>query len=228
MDQFKYQATLQHLSELTKVKDIEAELRKLISVDPKYVPYSSFINNFEHYKLTYKLARFALNKFESRSSRVLPDFIYEHLITRQGTFNDLIMSRQLSISYKQFIDIFEFNSTVTLNRTDINNVVELHNIILDLPIHFTFDFKNLFIHKFTEYSVNNSNPNFKYLINAVRLKQTISPDTPSTVLGSLINYYKNQLPAITDSIKANLLTDQTLLSQQLNAIIAVCEEYANV
>jgi hypothetical protein len=111
------------------------------------------------------------------------------------------------LQYEEFIDFFEFDTVVKTPNSSICYITILHNILLDRPIHFKFDFKQQLTNFdiYTAYALDTENKKFIY---ALRLKQTLSPDTPSTVIDTYLAH------TLADIIKHTDISERILLMQQ--------------
>ena len=192
MDIFLYQVAVEQLNGAKYAHELEALVRKWhkeldsISLRGDYTDYVKL-------KLTYKLFILSLNLFADKSKKVLPDFISN----LQTSYQREILSRLYKpennskflplLEYTEFLDFFEFDKVVETPKSNYNNLEVLHNIFLDKPIHFTFKF-NQSLDSFDTYTAYGLDTINKKLIYAIRLKQILSPDTPSTVLDAYMKF----------------------------------------
>jgi len=91
--------------------------------------------------LYYKLLTLALNKHGEMSKANLPKMLHDTKHNAHRNILKLILSDTQKVTYEEFIDIFEFDSIVTVPSA-INYVEKLDNIITDKPIHFTVVWNN--------------------------------------------------------------------------------------
>lgn len=187
MDLFKYTAAVKEIEMCNTVSGIEKLIRK----------YNDIIIKWPHEIkpadiLYYKLYTLALNKFESRSKRILPEFLYTNRLRVQTLFLSSIFeyeSKEKSYygntkvfnkaqSYEDFMDIFEFDKLLILRPSEWY-VEKLNQIIGDKPVHFKveFNYKNT---PFDRYSTNLLQSQ-KTLLYAIRYKQVNFPDKPQTI-----------------------------------------------
>lgn len=215
MDYFLYQVALEQLHNCKTAKSLEELVRKWGgAVDS----ISLYVNSadYENLKFKYKLFVYSLKIFKAKSKKELPDYIYKVQVMKQQDIINCIQDKPLlapMLNSEEFLDFFEFDSIVETPRSHRCFITVLHKIILNKPIHFKFKF-NQQIDSFDDYSVsrNVSNSVKKYLY-ALRLKQTLSPDTPSTVLDA---YLADTLANI--SKHTNLSGDILLLQQHTAAL----------
>ncbi len=192
MDIFLYQVAVEQLHGTKYAHELEALVRKW----HKKLDNTSLYGNSTDYvklKLIYKLFILSLNLFATKSKKVLPDFIYNLQSSYQrGILAKLYKPEANSnflplLEYTEFLDFFEFDKVVETPYTSYSHLEVLHNIFLDKPIHFRFKFNQSldFFDTSTTYELETIN---QKLICAIRLKQTLSPDTPSTVLDAYMEF----------------------------------------
>jgi hypothetical protein len=144
-------------------------------------------------KFTYKLFILSLNLFATKSKKVLPDFIYALQINYQHKILARLYTLETHskftplLEYTEFLDFFEFDRVIETPSSNYDTLEVLHNIFLDKPIHFRFKF-NQSLDSFDTYTAYRLDTINKKLIYAIRLKQTLSPDTPSTVLDAYMKF----------------------------------------
>lgn len=218
MDIFLYQVAVAQLHSTKYVGELEALVRKWHE-ELKNRSWYSNTTDYTKLKLTYKLFTLSLNLFTARSKKTLPDFIYAlqiqyqreilgKLLNPKNTFNVAPL-----LQYTEFLDFFEFDKVVETPNSDTCFITVLHNIFFDKPIHFKFKFnqKLNFFDKYTYTTVNALDESHKKFLYALRLKQTLSPDTPATVLDA---YLAHTLADITKHVD---ISQQILLMQQHTA-----------
>ncbi len=230
MDEFKYAVTMQHLNSLTTVKDLEYNLRNLVDSLP-YI-YSSADNFNKEYKeraLKYKLARYAFNLFTNKSKKVLPDFIDERIISVQKDFMYTLLTDKRVYVYEELLTLFEFDTVIKFTAIELNELCKLHEVILDKPVHFTFDFSKIRSTKFDAYSLSGALPSdIEKYIASIRHKQVLSPDTPSTVFDAAITYFKSSLSESIVAYAIKILpTSIENLQNQINAVQATIRGLSN-
>lgn len=215
MDYFLYQVALEQLHSCKTAKSLEELVRKWGGAVDSISLYANSAD-YENLKFKYKLFVVSLKLFSSRYKKVLP---YSVSIIQsekqQNTIRNLQNKSLLAplLNPEEFVIFFEFDSIVETPNSSTCFITMLHNILLDNPIHFKFKF-NQCLDLFDNYSVNHNVSNsVKRYLYALRLKQTLSPDTPSTVLDA---YLADTLANIPKHIN---LSDDILLLQQHTAAL---------
>ena len=215
MDYFLYQVALEQLHSCKTAKSLEELVRKWGGAVNSIPLYANSIN-YENLKFKYKLFVVSLKLFSSRYKKVLP---YSVSIIQSEKQQNIIRSLQNKsflaplLNPEEFLDFFEFDSIVETPNSSTCFITMLHNILLDNPIHFKFKF-NQSLDLFDNYSVNhNVSSSVKKHLYAIRLKQTLSPDTPATVIDA---YLAETLEDIKKHIN---LSDDILLLQQHTAAL---------
>lgn len=215
MDIFLYQVAVEQLHSTKYVGELEALVRKWHN-ELDNIPLYNNTTDYMKLKLTYKLFTLSLNLFAARSKKTLPDFIYalqiqyqrEILCRLHNPKNNFNVAPLLQ--YTEFLDFFEFDKVVETPKSDTCFITVLHNIFFDKPIHFKFKF-NQRLNSFDRYTYATLNERHKKFLYALRLKQTLSPDTPATVLDA---YLAHTLADITKHVD---ISQQILLMQQHTA-----------
>lgn len=203
MDIFLYQVAVEQLHGTKYAHELEALVRKWHKKLSDMLLYSSSMDYIK-LKFTYKLFILSLNLFADKSKKVLPDFIYAlQIVYQRGILTKLYAPRTHSkftplLKYTEFLDFFEFDKVIETPSDSYDNLEVLHNIFLDKPIHFTFKF-NQSLDSFDTYTTYGLEVLNKKLIYAIRLKQTLSPHTPSTVLDAYIEFILSDTKAYQDA-----------------------------
>ena len=221
MDAFKYQAAVHQLYSTKYVKDLEQLVRKW-NTEYKSISWASS-TTYEKYRFTYKLYSLSLKIFAEKSSRVLPDFLYEdHTVAQIDIISEILCDSDRFKpvqNYKEFINIFEFDKVVNTQQYGSMDLSILHNIVLDKPLHFKFKF-NQSLDYFEMHSTNNLDKTTKYYIQAIRLKQVLSPNKPATVLDQYLDFTKSQLCESKDASE-----NITKLKQHVKALETYQKEF---
>ena len=192
MDYFLYQVAVEQLNGAKYAHELEALVRKWHKELDNISLYDNS-TDYVKFKLTYKLFILSLNLFAAKSKKTLPDFICNYVPnTQQGILSRLYNPETHSkftplLEYVEFLDFFEFDKVVETPYSSNNHLEVLHNIFLDKPIHFTFKF-NQSLDSFDTYAAYALETINKKLVYAIRLKQTLSPNTPSTVLDAYMEF----------------------------------------
>jgi len=228
MDLFQYHATIANFESLKYVHELEAEIRKLnttLNANYYYNLSSSILKDYTSYKLKYKAYTKALNLFETKSKKQLPEFIYRHKTNVHNALMDQISSEadnRIIYTYDELIDLLEFDDEMILSHTSFEVIPVLHSIIQDKPIHFRIRFKNFNLNKFSSNSLDNCQSGVKQLIRMTRHKQVLSPNKPSTVIDAAIDYWRTKVTTTPESL--DLLTNAiTQIDQQSQAAKTVAE-----
>ena len=215
MDYFLYQVALEQLHSCKTAKSLEELVRKWGGAVGSISLYANSVD-YENLKFKYKLFILSLNLFTAKYKKTLPDFIYKTQINLQRTVIAGLLNKSCLtplLNSDEFIDFFEFDSVVETPDSSSCFLTVLHNILLDNPIHFKFKF-NQSLDLFDNCSVNrNVSNSVKKHLYAIRLKQTLSPDTPATVIDA---YLAETLEDIKKHIN---LSDDILLLQQHTAAL---------
>lgn len=214
MDYFLYKVAVEQLHGCKTAKSLEELVRKWngggavesISLYSSSIDYTSL-------KLNYKLFVLALNLFTAKSKKVLSEYIYKTQISLQ---RDVIYSLPNSSSLApllnpdELIDFFEFDSVVETPTSCNGFLTVLHNILLDRPIHFKFKFNQSLsiFDNYVSYVNSTTNTQLKKHLYAIRLKQTLSPNTPSTVLDQYLVETLVNIPKHSDISNSILLLQQ--------------------
>ena len=203
MDIFLYQVAVEQLKGGKYTHELEALVRKWHK-ELNNISLYGYSTEYVKLKLTYKLFILSLNLFADKSKKVLPDFIY-NLQTRcqRETLDKLDKPEANSkflplLEYTEFLDFFEFDKVVETPKGSTDYLTILHNIFLNKPIHFRFKF-NQSLASFDNYTAYNLDAVNKKLIYAIRLKQTLSPDTPSTVLDAYMKFILTDITPYQDA-----------------------------
>jgi hypothetical protein len=232
MDLFKYTTAIKEI-ELTKtVSGLEALIRHYIKLLPSNYSHIENIDIFY-----YKLLAFSLNRFDLKSSRTLPGFIYD---CKKYTQNKLLISIfevhlpnykknykyspifSKTPTYTKFMDIFEFDTNISLPHSTWY-IVKLNEIIDNNPIHFTVEF-NYSKDSFENYSTD-LHPNIQTLTYAIRYKQVNFPYKEQTIWDLFL---KDCRDAVSKFPTETQLKEQTLkLQQQITALNSL-KDYINV
>lgn len=218
MDIFLYRVAIEQLDACRTVKGLEELVRKWYNKLDSIPLYSSTLNYLE-LKFTYKLFVHALNLFAAKSKKELPDFIYRmhtvlqrNLIDKLSIANTKYPSLMPLLDKLEFIDFFEFDTIVETPYDSACHITVLHNILLDTQPHFKFKFNQRLdtFDMYTTYGISNE---VKFYLYAIRLKQTLSPNTPSTVIDQFL---ADTLAAIPKH--ENILEYITKLQQHIAAL----------
>jgi len=215
MNLLEYKAKVKELQETKYVSVAERLVREYVKLLEKYHLSNRWghvgIEHINNSKLYYKLARLAYQTHSNLSKATLPGFIGSAVENAQRNILRVFLEDDVTITYDEFMDIFEFDKLLILPESS-TNVEALNTIISDKPIHFSIKF-NYSKSQFERYSTKLLS-NQQDLVYAIRYKQVNFPDKPQTVWDMFLERCKyNCTKPIT--------TDQTtLLKQHIKAINA--------
>ncbi len=215
MDYFLYQVALEQINSCKTAKELEELVRKWGgAVDS----ISLYVNSadYENLKFKYKLFVASLKLFSSKYKKVLPDYIYRvQSIKQQSIISNLQNKPFLAplLNSDEFINFFEFDSIVETPDSSTCFITVLHNILLDKQVHFKFKF-NQSLGLFDYYSIPEISVQIKKYLYALRLKQTLSPNNPSTVLDAYLTETLADISKHTNLSKNILLLQQHIAALQ--------------
>lgn len=221
MDLFKYTASVKELEMCSRVGEIEYFVRKYTELCPRF-SWDLKVDSIYYYKLY----TYSLNRFKTLSKRILPDFIYNQKETAQTNILASMLEAHMEIdkkkynrksqifiktpTYEEFMDYFEFDNDLILDRSDWY-VEKLNEIIGDRPVHFKVKF-NYSNSLFDSYSTELSNSK-QTLLYAIRYKQVNFPDKPQTIWDMFIEDSKQEVLKH-DLSKLSTVDQQILKLQQ--------------
>ena len=109
MNDFKYEVVYQKIASAKLVYELEELVREYA------IPYNTTFHTDKYKQILfvinhYKALTFALQCFNAKSKKSLPDFIYYSVQDFEGHITKLIIDQP--ITYEQFIDAFQFKSGV--------------------------------------------------------------------------------------------------------------------
>lgn len=215
MDYFLYKVAVEQLHSCKTAKSLEELVRKWEGAVASISLYSSSID-YNNLKFKYKLFVLSLNLFTTKYKKALPDFIYKtqinlqrEVITRLSYEPDLTPL----LNSDEFIDFFEFDSVVETPNSASCFLTVLHNILLNKHVHFKFKF-NQSLGMFDSYSTSEIITPIKKYLYAIRLKQTLSPNNPSTVLDQYLAETLGAISKHTDVSNSILLLQQHIEALQ--------------
>ena len=218
MDLFKYKATIAQIDESKYIKDLEGLIRSIQhSLPGTYNVLSRLEKDFTDVKLSYKAYIYALNKFADKSAKTLPDFIHA---SKRNITQEVIKYFETNttfFSYEELLDVFEHTPIAYRSNYNISTLELWHSVVLDRPIHFEMEYDSFRLTSFDSYSVPNVDTNTNQLIRAIRLKQVLSPNTPSTILDNNLAYWVNKTVATPKQLDT-LANAIPLATQQIAAI----------
>ena len=200
MDFFSYTTKSAAISQLKLIKDIEAELRALEQTVTQYSHGTdtkgrdTIIRPFMLFTQCFKL-------FESKSSRILPDFLYD--ARKKAATNIiyyLVKYDDTPITYQEYLDIFKHlnvelilpSSTVKYELGILSGmevIVYLSKVIKDQPNPYKLTYTNVRAGELYSALMHISN-NQRNLLQALALRQNLFNDINYTVLEDFIEIFK--------------------------------------
>lgn len=205
MNQFKYVAYLKKIESTKLVKDLEIIVRKLCYEINRWSFKEDTI-------LNYKLYTFALNKLKEKSSKILPDYIYNNKLFAHQHILEHFFKKDNFPSYELLINTFEFDELLSL-PINYAYLPKIDKVIGTNPMPFRIDWAETRITSFDSSSTEFSPQTQNYLVG-LRYKQVNFPNSNRPVIESYLAYYKPTQPPKQEEINAAIL----LLEQQINAI----------
>ena len=195
MNLFEYTAKSAYLDSLKHIHEIESELRSLLSnvYTTNYSKrYTKSVINLDELTRPFMLYTKCLKLFESRSTRTLPDFIYN--TRREGAtyIVERLSSYNYPITYAQYLDIFQYmnNESITLPHHFLeghtNELNYLIRTIQDNVNPYKIDFINVRANSFYN-SLAKSNNIIANILQAISMRQLDYNDKKYTVLEDFIN-----------------------------------------
>ena len=229
MNLFEYTAKSAYLDSLKHIHEIESELRSLLSnvrTTNYGKRYTKSVINLDELTRPFMLYTKCLKLFESRSTRTLPDFIYNtrregatHIVERLSSYN-------YQITYAQYLDIFQYmnNEPIILQLNYLGNVTSelsyLIRIIQDNANPYKIDFINVSANSFYN-SLANSNNIIACMLQAISIRQLEYNDKKYTVLEDFINTNFDKIARRKYNINSDEYTKTT--QDGLNAAIEFSE-----
>ena len=195
MNLFEYTTKSAYLDSLKYVNEIESELRSLINnvyTTGWSKRYTKSTFNLDELTKPFMLYTKCLKLFESKSTRVLPDFIYTARHAGATYIVEKLTSCNYPLSYAQYLDIFQYmnNESITLHRNYANDFSSelkyLINVIEDNVNPYKIDFNNVAANNFYS-SAAEGNGVIANILQAISMRQLDYNDKKYTVLEDFIN-----------------------------------------
>lgn len=195
MNLFEYTTKSAYLDSLKYINEIEYELRLLInnvyttSWNKRYAK-SEF--NLDELVRPFMLFTKCLKLFESKSTRVLPDFIYTARHIGATYIVEKLASYNYPITYDQYLDIFQYmnRESIALPRNFTNDLSGglkyLINVIEDNVNPYKIDFNNVTANSFYS-SAAKGNGVIANILQAISIRQLDYNDKKYTILEDFIN-----------------------------------------
>jgi hypothetical protein len=239
MNLFEYTAKSAYLDSLKHIHEIESELRSLLSnvrTTNYGERYTKSVINLDELTRPFMLYTKCLKLFKSRSTRTLPDFIYNtrregatHIVERLSSYN-------YPITYAQYLDIFQYmnNESIILPHNFLegstNELNYLIRTIQDNVNPYKIDFINVRANSFYN-SLANSNNIIACMLQAISMRQLDYNDKKYTVLEDFINVNFDKITVkltVNDNYKINSEEYVKTAQDGLNASIEFHEIISKV
>ena len=239
MNLFEYTTKSAYLDSLKHIHEIESELRLLLNnvhTTNWNKRYTKSVINLDELTRPFMLYTKCLELFESRSARVLPDFIYRTRYEGATHIIERLSNHNYQITYAQYLDIFQYmnNESIILPRNFTNDFsVELKyliNTIEDNVNPYKIDFNNIRANSFYS-STAKGNDIIANILQAISIRQLDYNDKQYTVLEDFINTNLDKTTAkltVNDNYKINSEEYVKITQDGLNAAIEFHEIISKV
>lgn len=198
MDLFTFTTKTAYINSLKTVKALENELRDLHSnvhtssyyINKKEIEYSIDIEEFAKPFLLYTQC---FKRFEEKSKQQLPEFLYTRRFSGATAILDLIVTKNLPVSYKQYIDIFKHMGTNDIIlpvayrmadlelRSGMEVVIKLSEIIGDNPNPYNLNYSRVMASSlYAEACYGHATK--AMILQAIAIRQVLLKDKTYTVL----------------------------------------------
>lgn len=212
MDLFTFTTKTAYINSLNTVKELENELRNLrntVNTSSYYLGNKKIDNsvNIEEFARPFMLYTQCLKRFEEKSKQRLPEYLYDIRSTRATVILDVIVSKDLQLTYEQYIDIFKHMGTKDIifppasnnSKLDLKSglgaVIKLAQIVGSNPNPYTLNYSKV-TPSFLFSTLCYENMVRASILQAIAIRQTILNDKPYTILE---NFLKTMLQSTTDT-----------------------------
>lgn len=239
MNLFEYTTKSAYLDSLKYVNEIESELRSLINniyTTGWNKRYTKSVFNLDELTRPFMLYTKCLKLFETKSTRVLPDFIYTARHAGATYIVEKLADLNHPITYDQYLDIFQYmnNESITLPRNYANDFARelnyLINVIDDNVNPYKIDFNNIIANSFY-ISAAKGNGIIANILQAISIRQLDYNDKKYTVLEDFINVNFDKITVkltVNDNYKINSEEYVKTAQDGLNASIEFHEIISKV
>lgn len=233
MDFFTYTTRSAKIDSISLIKDLEQEIRDLCN---RVIHHTHQVSRKSKDEVLHPFILFtkALAKFEFKSTRRLPDFVYN--ARKEGAYNVVyfLTTTDTKLEYDEYLTLFSHmnNTSIVLPSVNNNNslglqsgmlsLIYLANIIKSNPNPYTFLYTRIASSELYRVILN-YNTNKSALLHGIALRQNLFNDDTYTVIEDYIYYYKNAI-STWDNLDEEL---NTKASQILNATIEYSEMTKN-
>ena len=202
MHLFKFTTKTAYINSLKTVKALENELRDLHSnvytssyyINGKEIESSIDIEEFARPFLLYTQC---YKRFEEKSKQQLPEFLYTRRFSGATAILDLIVTKNLPVSYEQYIDIFKHMGTNDIIlpvayrmadlelRSGMEVVIKLSEIIGDNPNPYNLNYSRVMASSlYAEACYGHATK--AMILQAIAIRQVLLNDKTYTVLEDFI------------------------------------------
>jgi len=230
MNQFEYALLIQEIEQATTLKKTEKIMRSMFNKSDIFINWG--VNgNFKENVLIYKIFKKA---FISRSTtNNLPMFIKEGLLIAESKL--FFMALERNITYKEFIDMYEFTNEIVLrkNLTNTNLKIFIHligknplNLNINYHLHTPTNYTNLLSLNNNSTYIESTITNFKCNIGTIVYLEDIKRELGNkeyTVIEDILNklyngaykYTKEQIEKDLEITK-NYVSSMKIIKNKLN------------
>ena len=196
MNLFEYTAKSAYLDSLKYINEIESELRLLLTkvhTTDYSKRYSRSVFNLDELTRPFMLFTKCLKLFESKSTRTLPDFIYNTRYVGATHIVEKLASYNYSITYDQYLDIFQYMNNVAIilpNNYGSDFSIELEyliNVIEDNVNPYTINFDKITANSFYNSIDKDRSSVIAKILQGISVRQLKYNDKKYTVLDDFIN-----------------------------------------
>lgn len=200
MNLFEFTTKLAYIDSLTKVKDLEEELRKLVSnvIKDSYLMLNAYKRSND---LLYIIRPFiaytkCFKRFEEHSKKQLPDYLYSLRKNVATNIIEFLVSNNLTITYQDYLDIFKYLRIDLIlphnySKSNFPQLIYMTELIQDNVNPYAIDYNKLRANDMYQSLCYDC----KELANALEIRQTTYNDKKYTILEDFINLQYNKLYA---------------------------------
>ena len=198
MDLFTFTTKTAYINSLKTVKALENKLRDLeynVNTSSYYINGKEIESSIdiEEFARPFLLYTQCLRRFEEKSKQQLPEFLYTKRLSGATTILDLIVTKNLPVSYEQYIDIFKHMGTNDIIlpvayrmadlelRSGMEVVIKLSEIIGDNPNPYNLNYSRVMASSlYAEACYGHATK--AMILQAIAIRQVLLKDKTYTVL----------------------------------------------
>ena len=196
MNLFEYTAKSAYLDSLKHIHEIESELRSLLS--KVYTTnwrerYTKSVINLDELTRPFMIYTKCLKLFENKSTRNLPDFIYDTRLKGATYITEVLSKWSHQITYAQYLDIFQYmnNAPIVLPLNHIGDLTTefkyLIETIQDNVNPYNIDFSNVIPNTFYNSIDEDRSSVIAKILQGISMRQLKYNDKKYTVLEDFID-----------------------------------------